>query len=645
MSLPFRYYIFLVFISFCLTVFSQEDTISINEVVISAGRTPVIYSESSRVVHVISKTEIESAPVQSIQGILEYSANVDVRQRGSTGVQADIGIRGGSFEQTLILLNDVPFNDPQTGHHNLDLPVDIENIERIEILEGPGSRIYGANAFSGAINIITKNETKKIIRLSLSGGENEYIHGTASASYPVGKLNNNISLHKGYCGGYIDNTDLDIYNLFYHTSWVPSFGKIDIQAGHCNKKFGANSFYTSLFPDQYEKTKTTFINLKFSGGKKIKFTPDIYWKQHQDYFVLKRDDPLFSMNNHLTDVFGCDINTSFGTKFGKTALGANYRMENILSNSLGDHLNDTLSVPGEQDGYFIKSKTRDNAGIFAEHSFVYKKLHFSAGLLINLFRGIPEDLDVYPGADISYKIFSNTKIFGSVNRSMRRPSFTELYYPGLVNIGNPNLKPEEAITCETGIKYLHDNAGGHIAVFRREGKNIIDWVKQNDTLQWESTNIPGIITNGFEISFTLFPKKIFNKNNPVKDMNISYSTLFLQQEKGLLENYISKYVLDYLKHKLTLRLRHCIYKKINASWVINAQDRAGSFTNTENNEEEYKPFSTIDLRIYRKADLFNIYFEISNLTDQKYYDIGNVEMPGRWMKAGIKINIALDHKK
>ncbi|MCK4631428.1 MAG: TonB-dependent receptor, partial [Bacteroidales bacterium] len=117
----------------------QIDTVEIKEIVVSGQRSPSIHSELNRVVTVIRKEQIRNAPVQSLQEILEYAVNIDVRQRGNFGVQADISIRGGSFEQTLILLNGIKINDPQTGHHNLNIPIDINSIERIEILEGPGS--------------------------------------------------------------------------------------------------------------------------------------------------------------------------------------------------------------------------------------------------------------------------------------------------------------------------------------------------------------------------------------------------------------------------------------------------------------------------------------------------------------------------
>ena len=156
--------------------FAQADTVLVNnnrkldEVVVSAQRASVTYSQMARVVTIMDKEAIESAPVQSLQDLLEYVLNVDVRQRGNHGVQADVSIRGGSFDQTMILLDGVNITDPQTGHLSLNLPVDIESIERVEVLQGPGARVYGPNAFSGAINFITGTGNKNNLKANISVG-------------------------------------------------------------------------------------------------------------------------------------------------------------------------------------------------------------------------------------------------------------------------------------------------------------------------------------------------------------------------------------------------------------------------------------------------------------------------------------------
>ena len=552
-------------------------------------------------------------------------------------MQSDISIRGGSFDQILILLNGVKINDPQTGHHNFNLPVDLSDIERIEILEGAGAREFGPNAFSGAINIITKQSSKNNIKLRFTEGEHNLHSSSISGTIKNGKLSQQISLNKKLSEGYIKNTDFDEFNTFYQADYlIKENTKLNFQAGYNNKAFGANSFYTPAYPDQYEQTKTYFSSTKLTTGEKIKISPSIYWRRHQDRFELFRYEPASwykNHNYHLTDVMGAKANFNFKSKFGKTAIGFDINQERIYSNVLGESLNDTLSVPGEKDGFFTKHSVRQNASIFINQNKQIKKFSLSGGLLANWNSVF--GVSYNPGVDLGYYISDNLKAFTSYNQAIRLPTFTDLYYVGPTNIGNSNLKPEFAETIEFGLKYSSKKYIASAAVFHREGTNIIDWVRKSDTLKWESHNITTLNTNGFEIS----NKFIFDKNSYLKSVRIDYSFLTITKQS---EDFISKYSLDYLKHKASISLNHKIYKNLSAFWKISYQDREGTYTNFDTGlETDYAPFTLVDFRIMYTKKLYKLYIEASNLTNEEYIDIANIEMPGRWIKGGVIINLDL----
>ena len=183
-------------------------------VVVTASRTPVEAQKSTRIVTVITKTEIARAPGRNLNDILRNIPGLDIRQRGPLGTQADLSIRGGTFDQTLILLNGVNITDPQTGHHNLNLPVDIESIERIEILNGPAAKSFGPNAFSGVINIITGNRSPNRISTSLLLGQYGLSGASANISNTLGKLEQFLSLSRTASDGYIENTDFSNGTVF-----------------------------------------------------------------------------------------------------------------------------------------------------------------------------------------------------------------------------------------------------------------------------------------------------------------------------------------------------------------------------------------------------------------------------------------------
>ena len=128
----------------------------LEEVSITGSRAPLTKSQAARMVTVLDRADIAQAPVQSINDLLKYAVGVDVRQRGPIGTQTDISIRGGTQDQVILLLNGINICDPQTGHNAMDLPIDLSEIVRIEVLEGPAGRIYGSSSLVGAINIVTR---------------------------------------------------------------------------------------------------------------------------------------------------------------------------------------------------------------------------------------------------------------------------------------------------------------------------------------------------------------------------------------------------------------------------------------------------------------------------------------------------------
>ncbi|RXQ88460.1 TonB-dependent receptor [Ancylomarina salipaludis] len=633
--------------------FAQADTILVNnnkeldEVVVSAQRASVTYSQMARVVTIMDKKAIEAAPVQSLQDLLEYVLNVDVRQRGNHGVQADVSIRGGNFDQTMILLNGVNITDPQTGHLSLNLPVDIESIERVEVLQGPGARVYGPNAFSGAINFITGTENKNKLKVNISAGENGFYSGSANTTIISGKLKSYIALAHKSSDGYIENTDFKNSNAFYQGKLSTEVGLVDLQLGYNEKAYGANSFYTPKFPNQFEENKTSFASLRLTTHGKVKMTPNIYWRRSQDRFELFRNNPASwytNHNYHLTDVYGSSINFAFSSSLGKTAAGVEFRSENVWSNVLGELMDEPMKVPGESGAFFTKNHTRTNLSYFLEHNVFLDRFTFTAGVLANWNSDLDRSFSFYPGLDMSYQITEDTKLYASVNKSLRMPTFTDLYYVGPSNIGNSNLEPEEATTYETGLKYQKGWLKAHAGIFKRKGKNMIDWVKANSEDKWQAQNITKLDTWGIEFSSHIDMRNLIDENFFVKHIAITYA--YLEMDKSS-DEFISNYVLDQLKHKLNISMNHKIYKSLGASWQFAWQDRNGSYTwynkndLSQSEERSYRPFWLVDTKLYWQKPSYTIYLEASNLLNHDYYDMGNITQPGRWIRAGVKLNLAL----
>lgn len=624
-------------------VIAQTDSSKVNmeynleEIEVTAQRAPVSFSQVARIVSVIEKEEIEYSPVNSIQELLEYALSVDVRQRGVHGIQADVSIRGGTFDQTLILLNGVSISDPQTGHHALNLPVSLKNVHRIEILEGPAARVFGPNAFSGAINIITTPADDSNIKLDILTGQHKLSDLNLSGNFSSKNLKQYVAFTRGSSDGFINNTDYRTINAFYHGKINVNTGSLDFQFGKTNKAFGANSFYTATYPNQYEETKTTFASVKFESGNNIKVSPSVYWRRHQDRFELFRSEPASwykGHNYHLTDVFGLNLNSWFASCFGKTAFGSEIRSENVWSNVLGKTITTPIDVPGESGQVFTKSYSRTTISYFAEHSVYLKKFTLSAGAMTNWISDLGFAWNIYPGIDASYSLSENIKIIGSASTSLRMPTFTDLFYNGPTNIGNPDLKPEESLNYESAFKFKFKGFNGSAGGFVRKGKNLIDWVREVESTKWQTKNLTNINSTGIEISTNIFPEKILGKDFVINKLGINYS--YINLDKGE-NNFFSYYVLDNLKHKIDLELNHRVYRKIMASWRATYQDRNGMRTTTD----EYEPFWLVNSKVYWKSKSYEIYGMVANLFDKSYFDLGTIEQPGRWISLGFNYQFSL----
>jgi iron complex outermembrane receptor protein len=617
----------------------QPRKMELDEVEVSGQRAPVVYSQIARVVSVISRTDIEQAPAQSINELLENVPQVDVRQRGSNGVQADISIQGGSFDQTLILLNGINLTDPQTGHHNLNLPIDIESIDRIEVLKGPASRVFGTNAFSGAVNFVTGENSINYVKSSISGGSFGLYRIAEAVNYQGKKFNHFINASKSASDGYQHNTDFDITNAFYHGKFKTKQSDLALQLGYSQKKFGANSFYTPAYADQFETTETYFATLGTSIGSKFKITPNAFWRRNFDHYILIRNNPSIYQNFHFSDLYGGNINTTFSSNLGYTSIGAEYRYEQIFSTRLGITTKDSIKVPGENI-YYNKTDSRDNLNLTLGHDFYLDELTISAGFMVNR-NSYLEKIEIYPGIDLGYRITENIKSYASINRSLRLPNYTDLYYNGPNNIGNPDLKPETAWTGEAGMKLQQKGIQAHFSIFHRLGNEVIDWVRAVDTIKWQPQNFTELNTTGGEISISVKPGEYFDFLKFIRSSEIMYSYSTISKSSGNLQ---SNYALDNLKHKLCFTMNHTIFKYIGGTWVLNAQDRNGNYGKWDNvtktsTETPYPAFLILDGKIYFQKGSYQVYISCSNIFNTSYIDLGNITQPGRWFRVGFDVSI------
>ena len=614
---------------------------TLQDVEVTGSRAPLALGQAARMVTVLSREEIQAAPVQSINDLLKYAAGVDVRQRGPIGAQTDIGIRGSTSEQITILLNGINICDPQTGHNAFDLPCDISDIERIEVLEGPAGRAYGTSSLVGAINIVSSSPTTSKKRGStagvrLEGGSFGYLSAAGRINAQSSTLNSQLSINYTRSDGYSRskagnlNSDYNGFKAFYQgsTTFNSQSSILNFHLGLSTKGFGSNTFYSAKFDEQYEKTTKIYsaVQGEITTGR-FHIRPAIYWNRSHDRFELIRGtEEKVPFNYHRTDVFGINLNSYFDWQLGRTAVGAEFRNEDIVSTNLGEPLSDPFS-------HYKVGLNRSNLSFHLEHNILLRRFTLSAGFIAikNTWNQMPFKL--YPGIDMSYRIGAHWKLYASYNSSLRMPSFTELYYSVGGHKADKYLKPEELHAFETGAKYGSAHFSASASLFYHHARNMIDWVmdtREQDPI-WQSVNHTKVNTFGQEISV----------NGQWSMVNVHLAYCHLHQQKQEADYLQSQYSLEYLRHKLTASLQLNLTTQLQLLLKYRYQDRMGSYTDTEGKTRNYHPYSVVDARLSWNSHTLSIYIEGNNLTSHRYVDYGNVPQAGLWVMAGMKWHFGL----
>ena len=589
---------------------SQDQTTDLDEVVVLSSKLDLPFSKNFRTVNIISSEDIKNSPVTNVSDLLQEITGIDVRRRGVGGVQGDLYIRGGGFDQTLLLVDGMKMDDAQTGHHTLNMILPLYLIERVEIIKGPAARIFGQNAFNGAINIVTKDfdGEKGTIHMNLnelSYGSFEQKNISLSTKITAENIKSLISYSGNKSDGYRHNTDFKRNNYFVKTSFNTNKSPVNIIASFNENKFGANGFYASpSATEQYEETQASLLGVTTTiNSKKLSITPRLYWRRGQDEYIYIRDNPSVYRNLHKTNKVSAELSGSYFSKSGITGFGVDLSTVNISSNNLGDHKRTTVNL-------------------FADHTFQLfdEKLFISPGIALSYFSDM--SFHSFPGIDLGYNVSSDFKIYSNIGKTYRIPTYTDLYYSDRTTVGNENLNPESATSTELGLKYNSSNFKFSAALFNRSAKNIIDYVKSSENDLWKAENIGSLTTKGYEFDISYSFKSSYDLSN-VNSISIGYTNI--SDDNYVTDINFSKYSLNSLKHHLISKLNLKYIKNINHSIVYKYSERS-----------DKSNYSVLDSKIMYKKGL---YIYINNILDEIYSETNLVPMPGRSFLVGFNVGI------
>lgn len=597
------------------------DSLDLPEAVVIGTRGPVERQSVGHTFDVITRTELESLPISSVAEALQYVPGLDLRQRGPRGVQADLSVRGGTFDQVLVLLNGVKLADPQTGHHVLNIPVPLENVERIEILKGPGARLYGQNAFAGAINIVTRPGSERSTTIRAVAGQNALGGFGVSLDAPVGPLRQTFSYQRDFSDGYRYNTDFKLSHAFYQGEIASGRDVFGLTAGLVERAFGANGFYASAAAtDQYEEISTGLLALSHRrefrpeiGGS---FSHRLSYRRNRDDYVFVRDNPSIYQNIHTSQVVSWDGYYSRPTELGRLGIGSEVRGVTLESNNLGD-----------------RERVTFNALVEHEFTWLRGRLAVTPGLTLSYLTDAGTRL--LPGVDVRYEVSPGVQVYGNYGSTFRVPTYTDLYYADRFNEGNPDLEAETANAFELGASYTRSNLTAGLAVWRRDAADLIDYVRDSpaDTV-WQPRNFAEASFQGVEAKLGLRRRTPWL---PLLQLSYAYIDASLPGAEG---SAISRYALDNLVHQATGTAIVEFFPGLSLTLGARVGDRLEGPGTTAGDPSEAAPevdYVLLDVRAdYRRRNV-GFFVEATNVFDRDYAQANGVPLPGRWLSAGARV--------
>ncbi|MFN2437670.1 MAG: TonB-dependent receptor plug domain-containing protein [Chitinophagaceae bacterium] len=626
--------------------FAQQKEIELDPVTVTSSLLPTQTSKTGRNIIVIKGEQFLNLPINSIDELLRYVPGMEVQARGPMGAQSDFILRGGTFQQVLVLVDGVRVNDPNTGHFSSYIPIAPAEIERIEILKGGSSAIYGSDAVGGVIHIITKSfnahsgQKRKHFKSQITIGENNLANINAGGFYSNGKtvigggiLSNNARGEKqrGINGYYHLNTFSFSLQQHINNDW-----HIALRSAYDDRDFAAQNFYTAIKLDTAsEKVKTFWNQLHIVYQKnKNKISLDAGYKTVNDEFLL---NPSGIANNNKSKLWQAlaVYERRFTTQTILTS-GGQFQLRKIRSNDRGNH--DIKQLAG-----FASLKQ-----MFGESFTINPALRIDWNEL--------GGTELVPQLNLSYRI-SSFQLRGSIGKTIRHADFTEQYNnynkPPFVRsgnrIGNPDLSAERSLSYEAGVDvFMHDNLKISSTFFQRDYDDLIDYVltpynqiprRSNLAVGGNfffAKNIAEVKTTGFETDLQ-FRKKI----NDHQHINTNFGVVWLDSEskEAIPSLYISSHA-DFLANfSVQYSIRsfslgvNGLYKKRNPIF----QNETASSIFASLSEDYFVANAKAEILVYKK--LIGLFAQVDNLFDKNYSDLLGAKMPGRWIMGGIKISL------
>ncbi len=554
---------------------------------------PVAADASARATVTLDMQE-QPLAFQDVEDYLRTDASVDIEQRGGAGTQADISLRGTSFEQTLVLLNGLRINDVETSHFNLDVPIPLEALGSASVLHGAGSTLYGSDAIGGVVDFVTVRPAASSLKVRAGGGSFGGNEQGFVASYAGSKLSEVLAGAREHSDGFIADRDYLTESASSETRVTTALGETDVLLAGSSRPFGADQFYGPY--NSFEWTKGWLAALSQGLGRKMSVA--VAYRRHSDIFVLFRDRPAVYKNQHIDENWEGALRRQDALgKYATVYAGLEADTDQIQSNNLGHHGRNRGA------GYVdveLRAPGKGTASLGAREEI------FSGGRAV-----------FSPQAAGSWWPHDAVKVRGSVGYGFRLPTYTDLYYTDPTHIADSGLKPESAWNFEGGLDwYPGGKAAVALTVFHSRQKDAIDYVRASSSAPFQASNLTGLHFTGVESSVTWRPSSR-------QSVQVGWTLLFGAQDAlhGLQSDYVSNYPTNNASVAFAQTLTH----GVTARSRLGVTQRFGK-----------DPYAVWDVAVTRDSGWLRPYFRLANASDTQYQEINNVPMPGRSVTGGIE---------
>ena len=530
----------------------------------------------------------------SVADLLRLEPSLDLQQRAPGGVQSDVSIRGGTFGQTLVLLDGLRLNDVQTGHHNMDLPLPMEALSRVEILKGSGSTLYGSDAVGGVVNLVTQVPEVSELRLRTGLGNFGFNQERATLSLVRGRYTERLVASRDFSSGFLPNRDYRNLSFSSTSTLGTALGSTAVTLGYGDRPFGADNFYGN-YPS-WERTKTWFASARQQIGARTQAA--FAFRRHTDLFVLYRDRPQLYTNRHAVEAFQASLRRR--EDLGKRArlhFGLEGLRDSIVSTNLGVHSRNGGAAYAALDVRAL-GRFSFSAG-FREQVYGDRQSAFTPSLAAGLW------------------VNTHLKVKASASRAFRVPSYTDLYYQDPTTRGSPDLRPERAWSYDGGLDwYAGPRLRGEVTLFHRRETDGIDYVRPSPADVWRAANIHRLRFTGLEASLTVRPAR-------AQEIDLRYTALHGAQES--LGGLLSRYVFNYPSNAASIGWQAALPGKLVARVRAGVTQRLGRDS-----------YATGDLYLARAGRRLRPFLQLTNVTGARYEEIPMVPMPGRGICGGVE---------